>query len=88
MMNGSDIIIDLQSNSSAIAQAGSINSIPVKLKKWYSHTSYKNIILSVLSVIIVGCSFTGLFLDILKPCEVIGICTSILLLFTPSPISR
>jgi hypothetical protein len=76
---------------SNVAQQGSdvtltANSIPVKLRRWYGHKTFKALIMSVLSLTIVSCTFASLFYEKLTSCEVIGIITSILMLYADSPL--
>jgi hypothetical protein len=63
------------------------SSIPDKLKRWYSHSSFRAITLSVLSVNSVILTFIALFTGIVDHCEAIGFVLSLIMLFAPSPLS-
>lgn len=62
------------------------DSIPTKLKTWYSHTSYRAIILSVLSVNSILLAFIGMYTDKIDSCSTLGFVLSIITLFCPSPL--
>ena len=62
------------------------DSIPTKLKTWYSHTSYRAIILSVLSMSSIILAFIGMFVDKIDACSCLGFVLSIITLFCPSPL--
>jgi hypothetical protein len=65
----------------------SVNSIPTKLQSWYSHKSFKIIVCAGLSFVVIGCSFTGLFVGKITSCEVLGLSSTILALWMPSPLT-
>ena len=62
------------------------DSIPTKLKQWYSHTSYRAIILSILSIMSICLAFIGLFVGKIDECACLGFVLSIITLFCPSPL--
>jgi hypothetical protein len=64
------------------------DSIPAKLKTWYSHTSYRAIILSILSMGSIIFAFGGLFGGKIDSCECIGFVMSVITLFCPSPLQH
>lgn len=66
----------------------SSNSIPKRLRSFYSHASFRQIILSILSLLSIASAFIGLFAGLLEPCETLGFTTSIILLFAPSPLCQ
>lgn len=63
-------------------------SIPQKLKTWYSHTSYRAIILSFLSIFSIFMAFIGLFTGKISGCECMGFISSVIALFAPSPLQH
>ena len=86
-------IIDLpdeHADESVQAQHPSIttNSIPLKLRKYYSHASFRQIILSTLSIISIIGAFIGLYTKLIEECACLGFVTSVLLLFSPSPLGK
>lgn len=62
------------------------DSIPTKLKSFYSHRSFRQIILSVLSLMSITFAFIALFTGLIDSCEALGFVTSIIMLFAPSPL--
>ena len=64
------------------------NSIPLKLRKYYSHASFRQIILSTLSIISIIGAFIGLYTKLIDECACLGFVTSVLLLFSPSPLGK
>ncbi len=62
------------------------DSIPKRLKEFYSHRSFRQIVLSLISIMSIIFSFSGLFAGILPTCEAISFVTSVILLFAPSPL--
>lgn len=93
-----DIPIDMlpesvESGSSIRANCGSthtvsaVNSIPPKLKEWYSHRSFTIIICAWLSTIVISSSFAGLFLDKIDSCSTLAISSTVVALWSPSPLS-
>jgi hypothetical protein len=69
-------------------QASINNSIPIRLKRWYSHNSFKNIILGTLSIISVTSTIGLMMVDKLDSCTAYAFITSVILIFVPSPISQ
>ncbi len=63
------------------------NSIPAKLRRYYSHRSFRQIILSIISLLGIILAFGGLYSQNLGSCETLAFCSSIILLFAPSPLS-
>ena len=63
-----------------------LNSIPSKLRKFYSHNSFRQIILSILSLSSISFTFAGLFSGKLEACESLAFVSSVILLFSPSPL--
>jgi len=86
-----DIInIDIDSVHVENGSSGDSNhtSIPKKLKSWYGHTSFRSIILSILSIMSILSAFVGLYTQLIGPCECIGFVSSIVFLFAPSPLTH
>lgn len=93
-----DILIDMESQLPEAGQSecskavhlsksdATSNSIPSKLRKFYSHNSFRQIILSVLSLSSITFTFVGLFSGKLDGCETLAFVSSVILLFSPSPL--
>jgi len=86
-----DVLINIDINS-VHAENGSHNShdrssVPKKLKSWYTRSSFRSIILSVLSILSIILSFIGLYSNLISSCETLGFISSIIFLFAPSPLS-
>lgn len=81
-----DEAAEQNSNKAEPANSFTDNSIPAKLRRFYSHNSFKNIILAFLSITSIGLTFIGLFVGKLDGCETISFVTSVILLFAPSPL--
>lgn len=64
------------------------NSIPAKLKRWYSHNSFKNIILGSLSIISVTSTICLMMVEKLDTCSGYAFITTIIMVFVPSPIQQ
>jgi hypothetical protein len=62
------------------------DSIPTKLKTFYSHRSFRQIVLSILSLLSISSAFIGLFVGRIDECACIGFVTSVITLFCPSPL--
>ncbi len=78
-------IIDIEHISNQ-ATSGSNQSIPQKLRKWYSHGSFRILILSSISSISVLCVFGGVFGGVIDPCTGLSFISSTIALFVPSPL--
>jgi len=65
----------------------SVNSIPDKIRRWYGHKSFRNIVSAIVAVISVLFVFIGFFLNKLEPCEAIGFTLNVITLFAPSPLT-
>lgn len=63
------------------------NSIPTKLRMWYSHKSFKIIVCAFLSTFVLSGTYAALFLDRMSACEILGMSGTILALWMPSPLS-
>jgi len=63
-------------------------TIPKKLKSWFSQTSFRSIILSILSIMSICLAFIGLYTHLIEACECIGLVSSIIFLFSPSPLTH
>jgi len=63
------------------------SSIPEKIKRWYSHRSFKAITFSVLASLSVTMAFVGLFTGRVEGCEALGFIISVITLFSPSPLT-
>ena len=85
-------IINIDIDSVHVENGSRIDSnhttIPKKLKSWYGHTSFRSIILSILSIMSILCAFIGLYTQLIEPCECIGFVSSIIFLFAPSPLTH
>ena len=62
------------------------SSIPPKLKNWYSHKSARILTCATLSMTIIMGSFISLYMNKASSCEVLGISSLIVGLWTPSPL--
>lgn len=93
-LNEQDTIIDIHApdhtDASIQNNMGSVtnNSIPARLRSFYSHASFRHIILSILSLVSISLAFLALFIDKIDGCSALGFVTSIILLFAPSPLTR
>lgn len=74
------------SNIAEPARSNTTNSIPAKLRRIYSHSSFKNIILAFLSIASIGLCFIGLFSDKLDGCTSLAFVSSVIMLYAPSPL--
>ena len=74
------------SNIAEPARSNTTNSIPAKLRRFYSHSSFKNIILAFLSIASIGLCFIGLFSDKLDGCTALAFISSVIMLYAPSPL--
>lgn len=63
------------------------DSIPSRLKKFYSHRSFRQIVLSILSMMSITFAFVALFVGRIDECATLGFVVSIITLFAPSPLS-
>lgn len=93
-LNEQDVIINMNGpdhvDASVQNNIGSVttNSIPARLRSFYSHASFRHIILSLLSLVSICLAFLALFIDKVDSCSALGFVTSIILLFAPSPLTR
>lgn len=78
---------DVDDSVRANHPSATTNSIPLKLRKFYSHTSFRQIILSTLSILSIVFAFIGLWAKLIDSCSTLGFVTSVLLLFAPSPLA-
>lgn len=79
-----EVSLDVHSSHSEPCKKS--DSIPTKLKTWYSHTSYRAIILSVLSIMSIVLAFIGMYAGRIDSCSTLGFVASIITLFCPSPL--
>lgn len=96
-LNGNDTRIDIDHEVNNCSECSKVvnrpgsdssskNSIPTKLRKFYSHNSFRQIILSVLSLMSISLCFLALFTGKTEPCESLAFISSLILLFSPSPL--
>jgi hypothetical protein len=64
------------------------DSIPVRLKTWYEHRSFRSIILASLSMSSIVFAFIGLYIEVIDHCSCLGFVISIITLFSPSPLTH
>jgi len=79
--------IEIEIEGDALPPSSS-SSVPPKLKRWYSHTTFKTITLASLSIISILLTFVGLFMHLISACETIGFITAIIMLYAPSPLAH
>ena len=72
-----------QSENSNVSE----NSIPQKLRTWYSHKACRNITSATIACASTILVFSALLMDKISACECIGFITAVITLFAPSPLS-